>query len=744
MKFKKSFLVAVLASTQIVAAFPASQAFAAEGDTDTGIVQDVYDNAPNTYTVPSINPTTDTTGTDDQTGVDDGTTDEATSPADPATTPAVPATPTPTAPTTPAAPTTSQPSVVTDVYSAGPNKLIFMMNSNQIYRDGKLYYSNQPMTVKNGVSYVSVRALVERVGLTLTYDSKTKETVMKKDGKELRFTTDSKYYTVDGVRTLMKGPSYQQKSVFMVPLTSITAALNIPYTVQGKMVIMDLQVKPTASFTVSPTAIYATQTTVQYTTKSTTSDGGPVADERWTGREDIFAEAGAHVVTYQVMDSTGQWSDPYTVTINVLPPNQPPVAMFTTNSESYRMGEVINYTDMSTDDENAIDATKTQWVNKELAFFTPGPQTITLTVTDKHGATGTYSKTINITNDTLYTAEQFYPLFTPIGDSFNINGAEIPTWQTMTSEVTSEPVRLIRSNSPERTLSEGIVYQETATGPTRLMVHHLNETGKRVKMYVIATNTNATPATLNIQDVGFGGPNPYATAAGKVSIDRYYKSLQSGADAQTVVIQPGQSQIIFNQLNATTIKPDNVISLYGDLVSDAAVQYTVMMVDENADPIASMATLPKLDRDGIHNRGTYDNATRIMHVPGLIGNSNVRIPLGDNNSDPNLTGTDPLSMTEASNAGNFGVLYKIKLDMVAPNTLISFNARGGRYSGYIFVNGVSTAIKNNGAATSANDNVVIYRTGALDTESVEIWFTAAPGSNLPVNLLFNQLPAKKQ
>ncbi|MBC2632195.1 copper amine oxidase N-terminal domain-containing protein, partial [Salmonella enterica subsp. enterica serovar Enteritidis] len=146
-------------------------------------------------------------------------------------------------------------------------------------------------------------------------------------------------------------------------------------------------------------------------------------------------------------------------------------------------------------------------------------------------------------------------------------------------------------------------------------------------------------------------------------------------------------------------------------------------------PIAALATEPKLDRDGIHNRGTYDNAVRNIHVADLIGNTTIRMPIGDNNSDPNLMGTDPLSMTEASNAGNFGVLYKIKLDMVAPNTMISFNARGGRYSGYMYVNGAVTAIKNNGAATTANDNVVLYRTGTLDTEAVELWFTAAPGSN---------------
>lgn len=136
--------------------------------------------------------------------------------------------------------------------SMGANQLILYLNSAKMEQNGQVYTATQPMTVKDGVSYVAIRSLVSRVGLQFSYDTATKETVITQGINVMRFKTDSKVYTVNGEARQMKGPAFQQKNVFMVPLTSITQALNIPYTVNNttKQVIMDLNQKPKASFTV--------------------------------------------------------------------------------------------------------------------------------------------------------------------------------------------------------------------------------------------------------------------------------------------------------------------------------------------------------------------------------------------------------------------------------------------------------------------------------------------------------------
>lgn len=120
-------------------------------------------------------------------------------------------------------------------------------------QDGKTYLAGQPMAVKNGVSYVAIRALVDRVGYGVKYDNKTKETIIISGEDELRFKTNSKEYTVNGETRTMKGPAYQQKNTFMVPLTSITQALNITYKVNqsAKTVVLNLNTKPVASFTIA-------------------------------------------------------------------------------------------------------------------------------------------------------------------------------------------------------------------------------------------------------------------------------------------------------------------------------------------------------------------------------------------------------------------------------------------------------------------------------------------------------------
>lgn len=627
---------------------------------------------------------------------------------------------------------------------AGPNQLILLYNSNKMYMNGKEYLAGQPMAVKNGVSYVAIRAMVERVGLQFRYDYQTKETIIMKDGKELRFKTDSKIYTVNGVPTTMKGPAYQFKNTFMVPLTSITQALGIKYSVDNinKRIIMTLgeKSKPKASFSIPSGDIFAGQTIVNYVTNNTLPSGTQLANEEWVGRQEIYDQPGFYTITYRVQDTNGQWSDPFSVTIEVKQPNQPPVASFMTDKDEYKMGELITLTDQSSDPDG--DKLTYEWTNRALAFFNPGPVNIQLKVSDGHGHTSTFEKTINITSEQLYNEADFYKLFTPIGDSFDFDGGQVPAWNKLTYNTSSEPVRLIRANSPEKVNQEGVVYRESAMGMTRIMVHHVNNTATNKKIYVLATNNNSYPTKITTNYSGFAGPSLYAEATGQQSLLRYFDSMVKGDKYSEITLQPGQTIPILTDLSNATIKPQHVVSLTSDLTSDYNIDYNVIMIDSTKDPIATLPTLPVLDRDGVHNRGTYNDANRLIQVNDVVGTAPVRLVLGSNADDPNLVGFDPMAGTEASNAGNFGVLYKIRLERVAPNTLITFNPRGGNYMGPVWVNGTVVGMPNVGSLKTSNQNSVVFRSGDFEGP-VEIMFTAASGSNLPVNFLIQPLPAKK-
>ncbi|OWA37018.1 hypothetical protein B9G55_02780 [Saccharibacillus sp. O16] len=661
-----------------------------------------------------------------------------------------PSTNTPTT-NTPATSTPSTPAVDFAAATADNGKLILVINGNKMYQKGQTFTAAQPMTAKNGVSYIAVRSFVDRVGLKLTYDAKTRETVISKAGDELRFKIGTDTYTVNGVPTKMKGASFQQKNTFMVPLTSITQALKIPYTIdyKTKTITLNIVSKPTASFTVEPKKIVAGETNVTYNTKSTSPSGYQIVDERWEGRQDVFTDPGTYTVTYSVQDSMGQWSDPYSQTITVTAPNVPPVAQFTTDKDTYRMGEPITYNDQSYDPDGTLpEANSRTWENQKGAFFTPGPQTIVLTVTDSEGAKSSVSKTITITDETLYTPDEYNALFVPVGNKFLFDGGAVPTMPKVQHNDTQENVTLYRSNSPESVYNTGKLYEDTLSGDVRFMIHHANYTNQKATMYVVATNNNATPTTIDTLDSGFGGPSPFAMAAGKVSVQRYHQAVRDGNKRTSVTLQPGESKVILTELNAIPMANGMVISLIADVNSSQPITYSTLMIDSSLDPIEQAKLLPVVPRDGVHNRGTYPQATKIVEVTEQVGLTPSKLVLGDNDSDPNLNGVDAPYSTSESNAGNFGVLYKIHLDNVAPNTLITFNGRGGKYLGWIVVNGElvelsaqSMGLVGAGLNTSSEAGV-LYRTGST-SQTVDLEFTPAPGSNLSVNLIFSQMPPVK-
>ncbi|CAM3293269.1 MULTISPECIES: stalk domain-containing protein [Saccharibacillus] len=704
-------------------------------------------------TDPTLTPPTDQPPTDEN-GTVEGQTDPTLTPSSiPPTTPSATPTPTKPVPTKPTVPTVPEIPAIDPAITLGTDKLILTINGDKMYQNGEMYTAAQPMVAKNGVSYIAVRSFVNRVGLKVTYDAKTKETVITKGADELRFKLDKDVYTVNGVPTKMKGTSFQQKNTFMVPLTSITQALGIPYKIdyKTKTITLAISSKPTASFTVEPQKIIAGQTTVTYNTKSESPSGYQIVDERWEGRQDVFTDPGVYTITYSVQDSAGQWSDPYTQTVTVEAPNVPPVAQFTTDKDTYRMGEPVTYSDQSYDpDGNLPEANSRVWENQKGAYFTPGPQSITLTVTDADGATNTISKTITITDEILYTQDEYNALFVPIGSKFLFDGGSVPSMRKVERFNTSEDVTLYRSNSPESVFGTGKMYEDTLSGKVRFMIHHANYTKQKVTMYVVATNNNPTPTTITTLDSGFGGPSPFATAAGKVSVQRYHESVAAGNKRSSVTLQPGESKIVLTELNAIPMADKTVISLIADVESTQPITYSTLMIDPKLDPYEAAKTLTTAPRDGVHNRGTYPLATKIVDVYEPVGGTTPsKLIIGDNNDDPNLTGTDAPNNTPESNAGNFGVLYKIHLDKVAPNTLITFNGRGGKYAGWITVNGqlVELSAQSLGLVGSAlntsSETGVVYRTGA-STESLDLEFTPAPGSNLAVNLIFSPLPARKQ
>ncbi|MBD2847265.1 copper amine oxidase N-terminal domain-containing protein [Paenibacillus sp. IB182496] len=613
-----------------------------------------------------------------------------------------------------------------------------MKNNDLIMHNGQTVQAVQPVTFKDGASYLPFRTIAELYNFRVSYDKSTKESIATGGGLEFRFTPDTAYIQVNGESIKSSGKVYIQNGYMMVPLRTWADLTGSALTLKNGVMTFRWSFEPTANFTVDPEEIFAGQTTVTYTDQSK-SPGGAIIDERWEGRQDVFTAPGDYVVTRWVMDERGVWSEPYSVSVHVEKPNEPPVANFTTDKSTYRIGEPVNYRDLSTDDKN--DIVRRTWTSNEPAFFQAGTYQIELEVEDGEGLVHTATKVITVTEEVLYNENDFYRLFTPTGDKFPISARSVLDLEEVRFDIEPEDTNLIHSNSPERLLGEGVAYEDTVSGQTRFLFHNQNDSDKNLTLYVLATNPNATYASLTMDAFGIGGPNTYVSTGGKLASSRFMKSWLDPLDDETITLAPGESKLIMPNLSRVPIKPGQIVSAYADILSNQDIAYKVLVVDSTKDPLEALPQLKPLARDQTHVRGTFPGADRVLRIDGTIGATGQRIEFGGRKSDRYLTGEDRMTGTYEMNNGNFGVMYKMNIT-VAPRTVIAINPRGGHYAGAFLVNDKIVSTTENSILKGSWEAGVLYRSGNT-TEQVELSFMLASGSNMPIQMIFLPMPEAK-
>ncbi|XEC92875.1 stalk domain-containing protein [Paenibacillus tarimensis] len=622
---------------------------------------------------------------------------------------------------------------------AATDQLVLKKNSSEMIYNGQTIQAVQPTTFKDGVSYAPFSSIAKVYGFKVSYEAKTKESIARNDELEIRFTPNSANIKVNGKIVKSSGTVFIQKGYMMIPLRTWANLTGSKLTLKDSEMTFSWTSIPKATFSLLTDEIYAGQTRVIFVDHASSPTGRKILDERWEGKQDIYAEPGEYTITRWVMDDRYQWSDPYSVTIRVLKPNEPPVAAFSTDKTVYRIGEPVLYMESSYDEENSI--VRKTWSGKEPVFFESGDYIISLEVEDRHGATNSVFQRITVTDEVLYTPEEYYPLFTPAGSKFPISGSSVLRYEEVMYSVYPEQVWLARSNSPETLRGEGIAFYDRLDGKIRFLFHNQNGTTKNLKMYLVATNPNESVARVSTTAFGMGGPNTYVSTSGKLAVSRYFSSILDPRDNEAVSLQPGETKILIPEMSQVPLKPGQVMSAYADLIADSYVEFRVIVVEGDKNPIDALPTLRHLDRDDIHARGTFFGADRVLEIDGVLGEKPQRVPLGDRYIDKFLEGIDGITGYMELNRGNFGVLYKMKVE-VAPRTLIALNPRGGHYAGAFLINGKVVNTTDNSILKDQNEVGVLYRTGNFQ-ETVDISFVAASGSNLPLQLVFSPLPELK-
>ncbi|MFC6552186.1 stalk domain-containing protein [Cohnella cellulosilytica] len=622
--------------------------------------------------------------------------------------------------------------------AGGLERLVLVRDSNEMRHNDVSVKAPQPLTQVKGVTYVAARTFMNEIYGTIAYDSKSKKYTLTSGDNVLQLAANKSAYTLNGASKSMTGAPYVLKGTLMLPvrIAAQSFGLTMKTLPETQQIELTWSNAPIARFSVSDLNPYAQQTQVHYVNESYHPSGLAIVEERWENNNEVFDQPGSYVVTLWVKDVSGRWSEPYSVTVTVKPANQPPVASFTTDKSTYKMGEFITYTDYSTDDENRI--ASRVWTNAQRGFFEPGEQTVTLKVTDALGETDEVTKTITILDETLYTKEEFDLLYTEVGEKFEMNGSSVLQWPTMSYNINDREQTLIRANSPETIREEGIYYEDIVSGDVRFLLHNQNGRSKPVKIYVILTNNNAESATVRMGAKGMAGPNPIVSTVGRAVTGRFLESLLA-PQYSYVQIPAGESRMIFQEYSDKPVKPGDVYSMFADVWMSTALDFKVVVVDAERDVISALPSLSILASDGQHVRGTFDNANRIMYVNQMVGDVKSRMVLADNVIDTRISGIDKTIGNPVLNAGNYGVLYTIQLNNVQPHTAIVLSPRGGHYAGAFTVNGQVVYTTNTSILRNTNELGMLYKTG--DTaESVSITFTPANGSMLPINLLFMPMP----
>ncbi|MBP1994159.1 copper amine oxidase N-terminal domain-containing protein [Paenibacillus eucommiae] len=416
--------------------------------------------------------------------------------------------------------------------------------------------------------------------------------------------------------------------------------------------------------------------------------------------------------------------------------NSNPVARFTTAKPTYRIGEPINYVDLSYDPD--AEGVHYEWFGKQEAFFAAGKYPVSLQVTDFHGHKSQLFASYVTVVDVPYLTEAEYPFYTkPVGGSIRTTNWGLP-WSRfdelprLPKAVTPGTDRkLLLSNSPEEFTQAGVLYQDQVSGKARLYANHINGSNQKMTMAILVVNSSNEPITLRTTSKGTVTSSVYTNIIGNnAAIDLL---LQDSYDEELIV--PPNRTLVYAQL--PNFYPGEAANLFYDIETDGALKFAFVAAPEIS--LDTLLDLPQLANTG-DTRGTFPVTELDWKIDASSFSKASIVTIGDNKTDPYTKGNDATTMQITENKGNQGVIYKIHADKPRKMAIMVL-ARGGVFSGSFKINGKFVKAPASGVMTSFDGMQILARTTGKE-EALEIEFTPPGGSVFPIDLVFYPLDDK--
>lgn len=311
----------------------------------------------------------------------------------------------------------------------------------------------------------------------------------------------------------------------------------------------------------------------------------------------------------------------------------------------------------------------------------------------------------------------------------------------MTSE--DDDTTLLFSDSPETVEEDGILYQDTVKGDARLLYYHVNGTEQDKKVAVVIKNMSDKPNKITITREAVGGPSADYLYVGKVTMQRYFGQQQT----REINLPPYGKTLLRLEDGERIIQNEALVYGIFDFNAQEDLQVTVVFAPANVDLYDFAKSAKVLPRDQHMLRGTFEGAdryvtNRVPYNPEQGGKAYFY--LGDNKTDLYKYGLDKTDFVQTQNFGNYGVNYKIHLNLEG-NGKTSYYLKpiGGVYAGAMTVQ-----IGKDGEKKLINtpENIPFYGheektnyysyLGTYDnTDDVYFEYTPPGASNLPVQII---------
>jgi hypothetical protein len=415
-----------------------------------------------------------------------------------------------------------------------------------------------------------------------------------------------------------------------------------------------------------------------------------------------------------------------------------PVARFYTTKSVYKVGERIEYFDVSYSPTEQNIAS-VQWSGKRDVFFEPGDKPVKLRVTDKGGQQSRwFTKIIRIVPEVLNSRFQYHVYSEDVGKSMAFPTPELrramlnlPKLEGLSPS--SETRKLLISNSPETFNTPGMLYSDTIAGKVRLYASHVNGSEERMMFIVMATNPGAQEVKVTMTRKGEIIPSMYAQLNGRQGVLEY---MIDRSPPTTHVVPAGATVMLAKM---PTLRPKKGVNVIYDMETEAdqaikysaiAVPVTVNLRSLMAENLSSLIQLP-YDK---HVRGTFAVAGKSMQITGDALDQPKTLSISDGESDPSLVGVDASNGQQALNPGSYGVMYKVDIER-PPAMTVMMRARGGSFKGHFQINDRIVLAPDSGSLRPQNGLFVLARTKGNEPQ-LTIEFSPPAGSSLPIDLIF--------